>query len=47
MAKINKQHKWDTYQEEYAEVIAEVARKLTRQHLKIADVLKKAQNKVK
>ena len=37
----------ERYQEEYAEVIAEVARKLTRQHLKIADVLKKAQNKVK
>ena len=37
----------ERYQEEYAEVIAEVAHKLTKEHRKIADALKKSQNKVK
>ena len=37
----------ERYQEEYAEVIAEVAHKLTSEHRKIADALKKSQNKVK
>lgn len=37
----------ERYQEEYAEVISEVAHKLTKEHHKIADALKKEKIKVK
>ena len=43
----NALEKNERYQEEYAEVIAEVAHKLIKEHLKITDALKKAKFKVK